>query len=239
MARQLNPGELIHAITTLTGKTIDIPIKNIQSRHTTIRRKIIRPPPITLPNTMAAEMATGVIRMRATRATPAALALRNMVRIAAADRPLPAPAAVPDHPQAPVPILRHPDLVLLRTHHPAQATARPEQAPVLRHSQLQRPQLQHRIQMPADPGRQNKRFTPARVEQFLPACSTSNFLLTPLFYTALRAERSHPGTETARSRSALSVRTGPESIRRRSLSRGKRSSSHCLFHPRRLLAREV
>src|SRR5258708_22153197 len=198
MARQLNPGELIHAITTLTRKTIAIPIKNIQSRHTTIRRKIIRPAPITLPNTMAAEMAGGVIQMRAPREAQVTLALRNMARTTVLARPLPAPAAVPDHPQAPVPILHHPDLVLLRALHPVQTAIRPEQAPVLRHSRLQRPQLQHRIQMPVHLDRQNEPLTLIGVEQCFRPARLPIFCSSPLFYTAFRAKRSHSGTKTSR-----------------------------------------
>jgi hypothetical protein len=191
--------ETILAITRLTRTTIDIPTKSIPSRR--ILQRQIRLTLRTRQSMMAAEMGIGAIPMQALRATPAALD-RNTALTATLDHRLPAPAA--DHPREAEARLRVriPHLLVRVRHRPdpqTQAAVRPDQAPVLRHRQLRHNQLPrrrppHRIQMQVPLDRPNKGFTLTKVEQ----CSgLLDFACAPLFYTALRAKQSRPGTKTA------------------------------------------
>jgi len=144
---------------------------------------------------MAAEMGIGAIPMRAQRATPAALAPRNMARTATLDLRLPAPAAPHHHRGTARLRVRIPHLLVPVRHRPdpqTQAAVRPDQLPVLqhrqlRHNQLPRHRLPHRIQMQVPLDRQNKGAS------VLPESSSvsgllDSFLSAPLFYTALRAK---------------------------------------------------
>jgi hypothetical protein len=142
---------------------------------------------------MAAEMDNGAIPTQAQRATPAALAPRNMARTATLDLRLPA-EALDQEAEARLRV-RIPHLLVPVRHRPdpqTQAAVRPDQLPVLqhrqlRHNQLPRHRLPHRIQMQVPLDRQNKGAS------VLPESSSvsgllDSFLSAPLFYTALRAK---------------------------------------------------
>jgi hypothetical protein len=199
MVPLFNPAGTIPVITPLTRITIDILTKSIPNRR--ILQRQIRLTLRTRQSMMAAEMDIGAIPTQAQRATPAALAPRNVARTATLDLRL--PAAALDQEAARLRV-RIPHLLVPVRHRPdpqTQAAVRPDQAPVLRRSRLRLSQLphhrlQHRIQMQVPLDRQNKRFTLTQVEQ----CASGLlglFPSPPLFYTALRAKRSRPGTKTA------------------------------------------
>jgi hypothetical protein len=99
MVRQLNLAEQIPAITRPIRTTIDIPIKNIRSRH--IPQLQIRLMLITRHQSMTAA-AIAAIPTQALRATRAALD-HNTVLTTAPDRLLPVPVADPDHLRIPAP----------------------------------------------------------------------------------------------------------------------------------------
>lgn len=154
----------------------------------------------------AAEMDIAVIPMQVPRATRAALD-RNMARTATLVHLLPVLEVDPDHlriqaprpdpvrlldlvrpalPRLPIPLLR------VRTLHRTQATAhRPDQATVRRlHLRLRHLPRRH-IQVEVV---RRGRSCRCNLEQ---ASRPARSISTALFYTALRAERSHPGAETA------------------------------------------
>ena len=154
----------------------------------------------------AAEMDIVAIPMQAQRATQAVLAHPSMALTTAQDRPLPAPAAdrvhlriqarrrgpvrlldqvPPDRPLT-IHLLRVP--TLLRT----QATAhRPDQATVHRlHPRLRR---LPRRRIPAEVVRRDRELPWQARAGLRPARS----IPIALFYTSLRAERSHSGAKTA------------------------------------------
>lgn len=160
MVRQRNLAEQIPAITRLIRTTIDIPIKNIRSRHILLQIRLML---ITRHQSMtAAEMGTAVIPMQALRATRAALD-HNTVLTTAPDRLLPVPTADPDRlriqaphpapvhlldqvrpvlPRLPIPLLR------VRTLRRTQATThRPDQATVRRLHLRPRHPPRHRTQV--------------------------------------------------------------------------------------------
>jgi acetyl esterase/lipase len=151
---RLNLAEQIPVITRPTRTTIDIPIKNIRSRHI-LQLQIRLMLRTRRQSMMAVEMGIEVILTQALRATRAALDhLPIQTR-------RPAPVHVlhqvrPALPRLPSPLLR------VRTLRRTQATVHhPDKIPVLRHNQLPRRRLQHRIPMQADLDLQNRCFAVA------------------------------------------------------------------------------
>ena len=164
MVRQFDLVALLHATPSATRTRIMIGINTKSILNRRILQRQIRQALVTQ-SMMAMEMGIAAIPMQAPHATPAVLALRSMALTTVQDRHLPVPAADLDHrhlhipdrhlarvrpvqdlralPRLPVPLLR------VRTLRRTQATARLDQAPVLRRSRL-RLNLRPRRRIPAE-----------------------------------------------------------------------------------------